>query len=235
MRLQRRRFEGKPRARRQRGFRGPQGGAGRSGRGRAPTLGARALEVASRRITPARGLALVAVVAAVSLGASQYSDYRAVEVGAPEYQGLEGITPAPELERRSPRSAHGDWILGIAVASLVVIGLATTRNYRLARLLIFTGAAVIAISLAADAPRGLREGSVGIAYQGANAVLLGGFWAQLSSGVTLMVVGPLLAIQLRADRAALRGRRRPGRAADLGPAGSLADARPGSEVEGAPT
>ena len=45
---------------------------------------------------------------------------------------------------RSPRC----WCLAAAVA----------RNWRLARLLIFLGAAVVAISLAVDAPQGLREG-----------------------------------------------------------------------------
>ena len=63
---------------------------------------------------------------------------------------------------------------------------------------------MIAISLAVDAPRGLREGPPGSRYQGAEAVLLGGFWAQLASGVTMVVVGPMLALQLRAERDARR-------------------------------
>ena len=38
----------------------------------------------------------------------------------------------------------------------------------------------------------------------AKATLLGGFWAQLASGATLAVAGPLLAVHLRRERAARR-------------------------------
>ena len=44
------------------------------------------------------------------------------------------------------------------------------------------------------------------AYAGAHAVLLGRFWVQLFSGATLIVVGPLLALQLRGERAVRRRR-----------------------------
>jgi hypothetical protein len=99
-------------------------------------------------------------------------------------------------------------VLVIAAASLLVLAAAVARNWRLARLLIFLGSGVVAISLAVDAPQGLREGTAGIAFQGAKATLLGSFWAQLFSGVTLIVVGPILALQLRAQRDANRNRRR---------------------------
>ena len=60
------------------------------------------------------------------------------------------------------------------------------------------------------------------------ATLLGGFWAQLASGVTLAVSGPLLAVYLRDERATgrERPRRRPGRRSV--PAGTLG-AGPGAE------
>jgi hypothetical protein len=38
-------------------------------------------------------------------------------------------------------------------------------------------------------------------------VLLGSFWVQLFSGATLAIVGPLLAMQLRAERAGRRANR----------------------------
>jgi hypothetical protein len=151
-------------------------------------------------VTPSRGLTVVALVAAIALAGSQFADYRAVEVGAPGYRTVADATPAPQIDRRSPRSAHGDWMFAIAGTAALVIGVAATRNWRLARLLIFLGAGVIAISLAVDAPQGLREGTAAVTYEGAEAVLLGGFWAQLASGVTLMVVGPVLALRLRAGR-----------------------------------
>ena len=144
-------------------------GAPRSPLGSVRRGAARTLGFAERHITPARGLAVVALAAVISLGASQFGDYRAVEVGAPEYAGLGEGAKAPQIDQRSPRSAHGDWVLAIATVSLLVLAAAMARNWRLARLLIFLGAAVVAISLAVDAPQGLREGTAGIAFQGARA------------------------------------------------------------------
>jgi hypothetical protein len=196
--------------------------------------GERSLRIVERQVTPARGLTVVALAAAVALGGSQFTDYRAVEVGAPEYATLAGATPAPEIEPRSPRSAHGAWVLAIGIATALVVTLAVGLNWRLARLLIFLGTAVVAISLAVDAPRGLREGAAAITYQEADAVLLGGFWAQLLSGATLIVVGPLLALQLRAERDARRARSRH-RARSAGAPGSPAASPRGSGAEGATT
>jgi hypothetical protein len=153
-----------------------------------------------RVATPARGLALVALAAAVTLAASQFSDYRAVDIGATSYTPVESVAPAPDLEQRSPRSAHGLTVLAIAIAAFCMTALAVAGRWRLARLLIVLGAAVIAISLLVDAPEGLREGLAATTYEGAEATLLGGFWVQLASGVTLVVSGPLLAFHLRGGR-----------------------------------
>ncbi|HYX78388.1 MAG TPA: hypothetical protein VE727_03425 [Solirubrobacterales bacterium] len=190
------------------------------------------LRFAERGITPARGLAVVALAATITLGASQFSDYRAVEVGVPQYRAVEEVAPAPQLDRESPRSSHGVSVFAIAVAALFAITFAVTRNWRLARLLLFLGAAAVVISLAIDVPNGLDEGAFGIQYQGAEAVLLGGFWVQLWSGVTLTVIGPLLAVQLRAERDRRRARRArdPGRRST---ASALSPSAGGSGMEGA--
>jgi len=168
----------------------------------------RALRVAlawgERTVTPARGLAVVAVAAAVAMGGSQFGDYRAVEVGTPQYAKVETVAPAPQVERAKPNSAHGVSVFAIAVACLFVVLFAVWRNWRLARLLLFGGVAVIAISLFVDRPDGLRLGTAGEAYSGAHALLLGPFWVQLFAGATLVVVGPLLAVQLRGERAVRR-------------------------------
>jgi len=166
--------------------------------------GRRLLRLAEREVTPARGLAVVALAATIGLGASQFTDYRAVEVGAASYRSVENVAPAPKMGQQSPRAAHGVAVFAIAIAGFLVTALAMARNWRLARLLIFLGIAVILISLLVDAPQGLREGSVAIDYQGAKATLLGGFWVQLCSAITLAFVGPLLAAQLRTERAARR-------------------------------
>jgi len=190
-----------------------------------------ALRFSEREVTPARGIAVVALAATIGLGASQFSDYRAVEVGAASYRAVENVAPAPEVDQRSPRSAHGVTVFAIAAAGLFVTALAMGRNWRLARLLTVLGVAGIAICLLVDAPQGLREGSAAIDYEGAKATLLGGFWVQLWSAVTLAFVGPLLAAQLRTERA-----RRPPRARGLGAPGvaSTLPASPRSSgVEGA--
>lgn len=168
-----------------------------------------ALAFGERTVTPARGLAVVALAATITLGASQSGNYRAVEVGKPAYTKVEDVAQAPQVAKAMPRSAHGIWVFAIAVASLFVTVFAVWRNYRLARLLLFLGLAVVAITLLTDRPEGLRLGTVGEAYAGAQAVLLGPFWVQLFSGATLAIVGPLLALQLRAERAVRRGRAGP--------------------------
>lgn len=193
-------------------------------------LGWRWLRVAltwgERLVTPARGLAVVAVAATVALGGSQFGDYRAVEVGTPEYAKVETVAPAPQVERAMPRSAHGISVFAIAVASMFVILFAVWRNWRLARLLLFGGVAVVAISLFVDRPDGLRLGVTGEQYAGAHALLLGSFWVQLFAGATLAVVGPLLAVQLRGERS-VRRRRLPGRHEDKAKAKRAPRLRPG--------
>src|SRR5215218_7006201 len=185
------------------------------------------LALGERTVTPARGLAVVALAATIALGGSQFGDYRAVEVGQPAYVKVQDVAQAPQVDRAMPRSAHGISVFAIAVACLFVTFFAVWRNWRLARLLLFAGLAVVAISLFVDRPDGLRLGTAGEAYAGAHAVLLGGFWVQLFSGVTLAVVGPLLAAQLRGERAVRRRRSPTRRAVDEGESSRVRRLRPG--------
>jgi hypothetical protein len=184
-----------------------------------------ALRWGERAVTPARGLA-VAVAATIALDGSQFGDYRAVEIGTHDYAKVESVAPAPQVDQAMPRSAHGIWVFAIAVACLFVIVLAIWRNWRLARLLLFGGVAVAAISLFVDRPEGLRLGTAGEAYSGAHAILLGPFWVQLFAGATLAIVGPLLAARLRGERTAAR-RRSPGRAGEEARAKRAPTLRPG--------
>ncbi len=193
-----------------------------------------ALRFGERHVTPARGLAVVALAASITLGASQFRDYRAVEIGAPSYGGVGSVAPAPQRDRRSPRSAHGVTVLVIAVAALFVTAFAIAANWRLARLLIVLGMAVIAISLLVDARQGLREGLAATTYEGAQATLLGGFWAQLWSGVTLVVSGHLLAVHLRGERAPRRAQPAGGLGGTVA-AGAVPASAGSSGAEGAPT
>jgi hypothetical protein len=190
-----------------------------------------AVRFGDRVVTPARALAVVALVATIALGASQFDDYRAVEVGSGSYAGLENVAPAPRMGLETPRSAHGDAMLAIALAALLVTMLAVVRNRRLARLLFLLGIAAVLITLLVDLPKGLREGRLAITYGGAKATLLGPFWVQLSAAVALVVAGPLLAAQRGPQRAGRpRGARR-GR-----PAARTVPASPGGTgSEGAAT
>ena len=56
---------------------------------------------------------------------------------------------------------------------------------------------MIAIALIIDLPKGLDEGAAAIAYDGAEASLLEGFWLQIATGAVLIASGLLLPRYLR--------------------------------------
>jgi hypothetical protein len=171
----------------------------------------RGVEWGSRVVTPARMTAVVALCAAIALIASQFVDYRAVEVGQPQYEAVESIAPAPSVAGHDPRSAHGNWLIAIGGVSIVVLALSYGRRWRLARLLLVLGGGAVAIAVIHDHDAGLKTGQVGLDYEGAVPVLLAGYWAEIISGAVLAVCGPLLAYHLgREHRRAMapRGRRR---------------------------
>jgi hypothetical protein len=160
-------------------------------------LARRALEWAEDEVTPAHAAVAVALVATTALAASQFFDYREVSVGTPAYSGLENVAPAPPVGHDQTGSAHAWAMLPIAAVALVVIVLATRGRWQLARLLIPLGLIVIAVAIVVDVPAGLDEGSASTEYQGAEATLLEGFWAQIAAGAILIFCGPLLAAHLR--------------------------------------
>jgi hypothetical protein len=167
--------------------------------------------IAEREVTPRRMLAGVLLVAAVVLAVAQFLDYREVRAGVPAYSDVETVAPPPAVEgsRETTGSAHAYAPLLLAAATVALVLLAAGGRWRVARLLIFVGVAVVAISVLVDAPQGLDEGAVAVQFSGAEARLLGPFWAQLASGVVIAVGGLLFALQLRSRRAT---RRRPARA-----------------------
>lgn len=156
-----------------------------------------ALEWAQRRVRPAHGVAAVCLAAALALAGSQLLDYRGVTVATSSYAEVEAVASAPEVDRERPGAAHGWAMLPLAAAALAMTALALRGRWRVARLLSAVGVAVIAISLLVDVPRGLDERGAALAYEGTDAVLLAGFWAQLAAGAVLLVGGPLLAAHLR--------------------------------------
>ncbi|MDQ3571482.1 MAG: hypothetical protein M3383_01315 [Actinomycetota bacterium] len=155
------------------------------------------LERAEREVTPARATVAVAIVAAICLGVSQFFDYRAVQIGTPEYAGVSTVAPAPKVDRADAGSAHL-W-LGLPLAALALAAIANAARGRVAtaRLLIPIGLAAVAISVFVDAPKGLDEGDATTIYAGAEATLETGFWAQLVSAVLLIALAFLLPRTLR--------------------------------------
>lgn len=168
--------------------------------------------LALRHVTPARAVAVVALVAIGVLVASQWVDYRGVRIGNDAYSGDVGfVAPAPEVARQHTGEAHSWVMVPIAALALVVLAFALAGRRRLARLLIPLGVAVIAIAVLVDAPTGLDEGRAAIAYQGASAHLLEGFWLQIAAATGMIACGLLLPGFLRPEGAAARARRPRGR------------------------
>ncbi len=89
--------------------------------------------------------------------------------------------------------AHGWVMLPLALLALVALVLGAHRPPpRGVALLVPIGIAVVAISLAVDAPKGLDEGAAAIAYEGATATPAEGFWMQIATGAVLIACGLML-------------------------------------------
>ena len=144
-------------------------------------------------MTPARAVVLVALLTAVALAGSQWADLRGITIGTNNYVGLEEIVAAATGRdaRRSEALMPGWEYRSRSSRSLIVVGSARGRP-KLARLLIAVGAAVVAISLFVDRPKGLDKGDLDIQYESVTATLLTGFWAQLVSGLVLILLAALL-------------------------------------------
>jgi len=189
---------------------------------RAFELARRALAWGQANVKPAHAMIAVALVAAAALAASQFADYRGISVGVSAYSGVETVAPPPEVGREEAGSAHAWVMLPIAAFAAATVVVAALGRWRAARLLIPLGLIVIVVSLAIDAPKGLDEGVTATAYEGAEASLLEGFWAQLMAGIVLVLSGPLLVASLRGERGGaglltgLRHREQAGGGARLG-------------------
>lgn len=157
------------------------------------------LHFGQRHVTPARGVILVAIFAAVTLAVSQWLDYRGVSVGSDAYSGSVGaVAPAPDVETERAGEAHAWVMLPLALGAILVVVAAARKRPSLGHLLILVGAAAIAISLLIDMPQALDEGGAAVVYEGAEARLLDGFWVQLVTAGVLIACGALLPRYLRA-------------------------------------
>jgi hypothetical protein len=179
-------------------------------------LAVRAATAASRVLTPARAAALVVVAAGLCLVASQFIDYRAVEIGRPGYVGLPQVAHAPTVEARSAGEAHAFLLVPLGLVA-VAAGLAGLRGERRRLGLVAAGAGLVALAVIGlvDLPHGLDEGAQSSRFSGATAVLQDGFFAELTAAGAMVLAGllyyarPCLIRISSSGRAASARRRRP--------------------------
>lgn len=186
-------------------------------------LGA-ATERLSRLLTPERGVFLVIVAAAACLVVAQFDDYRGVEIGQPAYAGVADIAPPPQVDVRTAGDAHAYLLIPVAALAVGIAAVALRRRrWQLGRIVALTGLVAVAVILLVDLPKGLDEGSAGVRYEGAEATLGDGFYAELAAAGGLVLGGLLLSLNLRRSRHPARRPRRARRRQPRRPeAGSLA-------------
>ena len=165
-------------------------------------LAAGGLAWAQRAATPARVTVAVALLTAGALAGSQWADLSGISVGTNSYIEVEDVAPAPQVSTKTVGSAHAWAGVPLAIAAALIVILAARGRPRLTWLLVPIGAAVVAISLIVDRPEGLDRGSEAVAYESVTADLLPGFWAQLVSGVVLILLAAVLNRVLQPDRTA---------------------------------
>lgn len=181
---------------------------------------ARAATAVSRVLTPDRAAAIVLVAAGALLVASQFIDYRAVEIGQPGYAGLPEVAKAPTVEVRTAGEAHAYLLVPVGVLAAALGLLALRRGRRgLGLSVALLGLVSLAVILLVDLPNGLDEGSQTSRFAGASAVLEDGFFAELAAAGGMVLAGllyyarPCLIRISSSGRAASARRRRPRRRA----------------------
>jgi hypothetical protein len=180
----------------------------------------RATTAASEVVSPGRAAAAVLIAAGACLVASQFIEYRAVEIGQPGYAGLPGVAKAPTAAGRTAGEAHAYLLVpvGALAAALGLLALRRERR-RLGLLVAALGLASLAVILLVDLPSGLDEGSQTSRFAGASAVLEDGFFAELAAAGGMVLAGllyyarPCLIRISSSGRAASGRRRRPRRRA----------------------
>ncbi len=189
--------------------------------------GRAAMGLLERAVTPPRAVAVVIASAAIMLGASQFVDYRGVEIGVPLYEGVEAVAPPPQTDLEPTGAAHSYLMLPVAVLAIGAAAFALRGRWQLGRAVSLLGLVAVAVSLLVDMPKGLDEGLAARDFEGARATLLEGFWVQLAAACVLVVTGVLLSRYVRlqgepARRRRRRSARRPRRRRAAPPAGAQA-------------
>lgn len=181
--------------------------------GRAVAALGRVVVAADRVITPHRALLLVAALAAVLLGISQFKGLGQIEIGQSGYSGFQDLARAPAIDHTTPAGVHTKILVPIAavalaaVAAILLGGLAGTakrfsRFRRLASMvLVAIGLLTLVIALLIDLPDARDTTEASLAYAGVKAILLSGFWLELAAGAALTVTGFALLFEPSPGRA----------------------------------
>jgi len=163
----------------------------------------------ARVITPERGVFVVVAAAAACLIISQYLNGRGVEIGQPQYAGLQGIVAPQQVDVRKAGEAHSYLLVPLAAIAIVLAAVALwTRRRQLGLAVGLIGLIGIAVSLLVDMPKGLDEGLANFRFSGAHATLEKGFYVQLAASAVLAMCGLLLTLELSGRRQPSARRRR---------------------------
>jgi hypothetical protein len=161
-----------------------------------------------RLITPERAVFGVAIAAVACLVVSQFTDYRGVQVGQPDYAEVSAIAPPPEVDVQTTGQAHSYLLIPVAgIAALAALASLSAKRRRLGLFVALAGLAGIAVSLLVDMPKGLDEGTAAVRFSGAHATLEDGFYAQLAACGALVFCGLLLGLRRGPARGHARARR----------------------------
>jgi hypothetical protein len=161
--------------------------------------GQRAATRASALLTPWRGICLAVLAAAGCLVASQFVEYRAIEVGQPGYAGLPTAS-APAVGGETAGAAHAYLLVpaGLLAAALALAALRDERRARLGRAIFALGLLSLAVALLVDLPAGRDVGAEAARFAAAKAVLYDGFYAEIAAAAGLMLGGMLLLVAPKA-------------------------------------
>lgn len=166
---------------------------------RARDLAIRGATRTSAILTPERAICLTILGAAACLIASQFVDYRAVEIGQRGYAGLPAATP-PTVGAQTAGQAHAYLLIPVALlaAALALAALRNPRRRGLGRIVFVLGLLSLAVILLVDLPAGLDAGAQASRFSGAEAILYDGFYAQIAAAAGLMLGGVLLVVAPKA-------------------------------------
>ncbi|MGE4123516.1 MAG: hypothetical protein AB7F97_18765 [Solirubrobacterales bacterium] len=188
-------------------------------------LALRAATALSAVATPRRAVAATIVAAAGALIASQFIDYRGVEIGGAAYAGLPDAAQPPAVAVKTAGEAHSYLLVPLAAlagALGVWAGRARARP-RLGLPIAALGLIALAVVLLVDLPAGLDVGGQSARFAGASAVLDQGFYAELAAAAGLAIAGVLYyarpcRIRISSSGRAASARRRRPRRPDSSPA-----------------